>query len=99
MIGVPITKELNVTFSMPSICGASGTMPPAAPLAKPCEARLGPTPPAGWPTLLALRMKLRRSSLTVAAPKVLVWPKLISCERPRFRAANPGTSAPPCPVG
>src|SRR5215467_4114973 len=97
VMGVPMVNALKTTFSMPSIDGASGTIPGVpTPVWKPCEARLGPTPPEGWPTLLELRMKLKRSSFTIVGLIVLVSLRLINCDRPRLRAAKPGTLAPPC---
>ena len=78
--------------------GASGTIPEfPTPVTKPCEARLGPTPPAGWPTLFASRMKLRRSSLTVVAPNVLVSPRLMSWPRPRVQRVESGNAGAALP--
>src|SRR5579859_4637210 len=95
-----MTKEGKTTFSIPSIDGASGTIPEVpGPVTKPWDARLGPTPPTGFPTLLKLLMKLKRTSFTAVAPKALVWERLMSWERPALMAENPGTLAPPCPVG
>src|SRR5271165_7290264 len=79
VIGVPMTKELKMMFSTPSIDGARGTMPGVpTPVTKPCDARLGPTPPAGWPTVFVLRMKLSRSSFTVDGENDFVSASVIS---------------------
>ena len=56
-------------------------------------------------TLQNYKTDLRRQILrlrtinTIVAPKVFVSASVISCDRPRFSAENPGTLAPPCPVG
>ena len=61
----------------------------------PCDARLTPTPPTGWPRSVASRIKLKWNSFTAVELSVLVSPSASSCARPEFRALKPGTFAPP----
>ena len=103
VVSTPRVKSLKATFSMPSVEGLRASMPSVGLLSvlveNPCVASDGPTPPWGWPTALALRMKLKWNSLRVELPKVTVWPRLASCARPWLVAEKPGTLAPPVPVG
>ena len=99
VIGVPMTKELKRTFSMPSIWGASTAIPGVpGPVTKPCEARLGPTPPEAARRCCIAHVA-QAKFVHRAMRRSLVSPRLINCERPRSSAAKPGTVAPPCPVG
>ena len=61
VMGVPIVKALKYdVFDALDRRRQRHDPGVPTPVTKPCDARLGPTPPEGWPTLLALRMKLTR---------------------------------------
>ena len=97
VIVTPIVNVLKTRFSTPSNCGASTTMPGVpGPVTKPCEASVTPRPPLGWPTLLALCVRLTWKSFTVFWLSGFAISNDQSCARPVVNASKPGTFAPPC---
>ena len=86
--------------STPSVFGDRATIPGVpGPTTKPCDARLMPTPPTGWPKSVASRMMLKWNSLTAVDPNAFVSLRASNCARPAFSALKPGTFAPPCATG
>src|SRR5277367_5363834 len=93
-LGTPMTKLLKSISGTPSTLGLAATIPgaPPAPESNPRAESVVPVPPRGLLNVTLVRKYPTRNSLTDAAPKVLVSPRLILLVWPVPAMLNPGYS-------